>query len=73
MWAFFDVPGNIEVAPGPWGPSDIQSPEGQTRIDTRKIPRSLYIAELFRLERGLIKNIEAIMFNLDLGAKSGWE
>jgi len=73
LWAFFDVPGNIEVASRSLGPSDIQSPEGQPRIDTRKIPRSLYIAELFRLESGQIRDIEAIMFNLDLGTKSGWE
>ncbi len=73
MWAVFDIPGNIEVAPGRWGPSDIPSPEGKPRVDTRRIPRSLYIAELFRLEDGLIRDIDAIMFNEDLGFKAGWE
>lgn len=74
IWAFFDIPGNIEVAPGPWGPSDIDSPNGEPRVDTRKIPRSLYIAELFKVvDGGNIRDIEAIMFNLDLGAKSGWD
>lgn len=73
MWAFFDVPGNIEVDPRPLGPSDLDTPAGRPRVDTRKIPRSLYIAELFRLEDGLIRDIEAIMFNMDLGTKSGWE
>ena len=73
MWAFFDVPGNVEVDPRPLGPSDLDTPAGRPRVDTRKIPRSLYIAELFRLEDGLIRDIEAIMFNLDLGTKSGWD
>ncbi len=74
IWGYFDIPGNVEVAAGPWGPSDIDSPNGEPRVDTRKIPRSLYIAELFKVvDGGNIRDIEAIMFNLDLGAKSGWE
>lgn len=73
VWAFFDVPGNIEVAPGPWGPSDLQPADGEQQVDSRRIPRSLYIAELFRVVDGGIRDIEAIMFNLDLGATSGWE
>jgi len=73
IWAFFDIPGNIEVAPGPFGPSDLPNPEGAPRVDSRRTPRSLYIAELFRIQDGTIRDIEAIMFNLDLGAKSGWE
>lgn len=73
MWAFFDVPGNVEVAPRSSAPSDAASPDGTPAVDTRRIPRSLYIAELFHVEDGLIRDIEAIMFNLDLGAKSGWE
>lgn len=72
VWAFFDIPGNIEVAPGPWGPSDLAEDDGEPRVDSRKIPRSLYIAELFHLD-GKIRDIEAIMFNLDLGSKAGWE
>ncbi len=72
VWAFFDIPGNIEVAPGRWGPSDLSTSVGE-RVDTRKIPRSLYIAELFRVVDGDIRDIEAIMFNLDLGTKAGWE
>jgi len=74
IWAFFDVPGNVEVAPGPFGPSDLGGADGAPRVETRKIPRSLYIAELFKVvDGGLIRDIEAIMFNLELGAKSGWE
>lgn len=71
VWAFSDVPGNVEVAPGPWGPSDLQT-DGEPRIDSRKIPRSLYIAELFRVVDGRIRDIEAIMYNLDLGTTAGW-
>lgn len=66
MWAIFDVPGNVEVT-GQGGPSDA---DGSS--DTRREPRSLYIAELFRLVDGGIKDIDAVMFNLDLGATSGW-
>ncbi len=73
MWAYFDVPGNIDVGDGPWGPSDTPSPDGKKRVDTRKIPRSLYIAELFKVVDGGIRDIEAVMFNQDLGSKSGWE
>jgi hypothetical protein len=73
MWAFFDVPGDVPVAPRSRPPSDAPASDGAPRPDPRKVPRSLYIAELFRVESGLIREIEAIMFNLDLGAKSGWE
>lgn len=73
MWAYFDIPGNVDVGDGPWGPSDTPSPDGKKRVDTRKIPRSLYIAELFKVVDGGIRDIEAIMFNQDLGSKSGWE
>lgn len=69
IWAFFDVPGNITVEARTAAPSDT----GAATLDTRRIPRSLYIAELFHLQDGLIRDIEAIMFNLDLGAKSGWD
>lgn len=68
MWAFFDVPGNIAVT-GQGGPSDVG---GANASDTRRMPRSLYIAELFRWVDGGIKDIDAVMFNLDLGATSGW-
>lgn len=71
VWAFFDVPGNIELAPGRLGPSDVGA-DGEPRLDSRRIPRSLYIAELFRVVGGKIRDIEAIMFNLDLDATSGW-
>lgn len=70
MWAFFDVPGNVEVEDRRGGPSDVG---GANAVDTRRIPRSLYIAELFRVVEGGIRDIDAVMFNLDLGAKSGWE
>lgn len=71
MWAFFDVPGNIEVS-GNSGPSDVYN-DGQLATDTRRQPRSLYIAELFRVVNGNIREIEAVMYNLDFGSKSGWE
>lgn len=70
-WAFFDIPGTVEVSPGPFGPSDLQT-EGEPRVDSRKIPRSLYIAELFRVVDGQIQDIEAIMYNLDLGSTVPW-
>lgn len=70
-WAFFDIPGTVEVSPGPFGPSDLQT-EGEPRVDSRKVPRSLYIAELFRVVDGQIRDIEAIMYNLDLGTKVPW-
>lgn len=73
IWTFFDVPGNVDVAPGRFGPSDIPNPSGEARVDTRRTPRSLYIAELFKVVDGNIRDVEAIMYNLDLGAKSGWE
>jgi hypothetical protein len=71
LWAFFDVPGNVDVS-GSSGPSDVYT-DGQPDLDTRRLPRSLYIAELFRVIDGNIREIEAIMFNLDFGSKSGWE
>jgi len=72
-WAFFDVPGNIEVEPRTTGPSDLTPASGEPRVDTRKIPRSLYIAELFKVVGGKIRDIDAIMYNMDLGSRSGWE
>ncbi|GAB1257484.1 hypothetical protein NBRC116494_19860 [Aurantivibrio plasticivorans] len=69
-WGIFDIPGNIEVAPGRFGPSDL--PSDGPRVDSRKVPRSLYIAELFRVVDGKIRDIDAIMYNLDLGFKAGW-
>lgn len=75
MWVFFDVPGNIPVPERvrPDGQAAILAPDGTVMADTRKIPRSLYIAELFQVRDGKFRDIEAIMFNLDLGSKSGWE
>ena len=66
MYAMFDIPGNVPVQPGPWIGA-------QGGVDSRKIPRSLYIAELFKVEAGQIRDIAAIMFNLDLNAESGWQ
>lgn len=71
IWAFFDVPGDIEVS-GNSGPSDVYN-DGQPAVDTRRQPRSLYIAELFRVIDGGIREIEAVMYNLDFGSRSGWE
>lgn len=72
-WAFFDVPGNIKVEPRTVGPSDLRPSSGEPIIDTRKIPRSLYIAELFKVVGGKIRNIDAIMYNMDLGSTAGWD
>ncbi len=71
LWAFFDVPGNVDVS-GDSGPSDVAGND-QPALDTRRLPRSLYIAELFRVVDGNIREIEAIMYNLDFGSRSGWE
>lgn len=71
LWAFFDVPGDIQAEVRTPAPSDVAIAGGEPTTDTLRIPRSLYIAELFRLQDGLILDIEAIMFNMDLGGEVG--
>jgi hypothetical protein len=36
-------------------------------------PHTIFLAELFKIVSGRIKEIEALMFNTTLGAHSGWE
>lgn len=61
VWAFvvFDIPGGTFADPG------------QTRPVKRE-PRSILIAELFRIEAGQIQDIEVVMRNTPLGASAGW-
>jgi hypothetical protein len=35
--------------------------------------RSMRLAELFKIEGGRIREIEAVMINTPLGATTGWE
>ena len=35
-------------------------------------PHTIYLAELFKIVKGQIREIEALMFNTTLGARSGW-
>jgi hypothetical protein len=37
------------------------------------VPHTIYLAELFKIVKGQIREIEALMFNTTLGAHSGWE
>jgi len=57
----FDVPG--EAAP-------VGSPVEQK---LRNRPRSLFLYELFKIEDGLIRDIEAFMSNAPLRASMGWD
>lgn len=58
----FDIPGEADTAEG--------SPLDQS---LRNRPRSLFLYELFKIEDGLIRDIEAFMSNAPLRASMGWE
>jgi len=58
----FDIPGEADAAQG--------SPLDQS---LRSRPRSLFLYELFKIEDGLIRDIEAFMSNAPLEAPMGWE
>ena len=44
----------------------------QVTPERNRLPRSLYLYELFKVENGRIKRIEAVLHNLPLGADMGW-
>jgi hypothetical protein len=60
----FDIPGtNVK---------DEQLPEGSVQHDLRAKPRSLLLHEMFKIEDGLIRDIDAFMTNAPLNATHGW-
>jgi len=58
----FDIPGEADAAQG-----------SQLDQTLRSRPRSLFLYELFKIEDGLIRDIEAFMSNAPLRAPTGWE
>jgi hypothetical protein len=60
----FDVPGMAMVSDG--------SAESETTAALAVQPRTLFLYELFKIEDGLIRDIEALMSNAPLGASLGW-
>ena len=63
VWALvvFDIPGGTYPA----------QVDGKTQ-QVKREPRSILIAELFKLEAGQIQDIEVVMRNAPLGATAGW-
>jgi hypothetical protein len=61
----FDIPGTVKTAERS-GHGTVQLPER-----TRQ-PRSLLLAEMFKIKGGLIHYIEAILAKVPLGTKPGW-
>ena len=60
----FDIPGtNVR---------DKQLPEGSIQHDLRAKPRCLLLYEIFKIEDGLIRDIDAFMSNAPLNATHGW-
>ena len=60
----FDIPGtNVK---------DRQLPEGSIQHDLRAKPRCLLLHEIFKIEDGLIRDIDAFMTNAPLNATHGW-
>ncbi|MFX0030086.1 MAG: hypothetical protein ACFE8B_12810 [Candidatus Hermodarchaeota archaeon] len=60
----FDIPGtNIK---------DRQLPEGSVQHKLRAKPRCLLLHEIFKIEDGLIRDIDAFMTNAPLNATHGW-
>jgi len=60
----FDVPGRQSET--------IQSAEDSQENAFRTRPRTLLLYEIFKIEDGLIRDIEAFMSNAPLGASLGW-
>jgi len=60
----FDIPGSNVV--------DGQLPEKSIQHDLRAKPRSLLLHEIFKIEDGLIRDIDAFMTNVPLNATHGW-
>jgi len=61
----FDIPGNVKTADMP-GYGVIELPARTQH------PRSMLLAELFKIKNGLIHHIEAILTSVPLGTPSGW-
>lgn len=62
--AVFDIPGtNIKNG---------QLPDGSVQQELRTKPRSLLLHEIFKIEDGLIRDIDAFMTNAPLNATHGW-
>lgn len=60
----FDIPGtNVK---------DGQLPDGSVQHDLRAKPRCLLLHEMFKIEDGLIRDIDAFMSNAPLNATHGW-
>jgi hypothetical protein len=60
----FDVPGTSSATP----------PTSDGQINTQLLqPRTLFLYELFKIESGRIREIEAFMTNAAPGASNGWE
>jgi hypothetical protein len=59
----FDVPGSAQTSPS----------SGDTPSPLSAAPRTLLLYELFKIESGRIREIEAFMSNAPLGASNGWE
>jgi hypothetical protein len=60
----FDIPGTTVA--------DNALPEGSVQHSLRALPRCLLLHELFKIEDGLIREIEAFMTNGPVNATHGW-
>jgi hypothetical protein len=60
----FDVPGVVMASDS--------SAESEMTTTLAIQPRTLFLYELFKIENGLIRDIEALMSNAPLGASLGW-
>lgn len=71
----FDIPGSSGAAPAGESspvaglPQDPDDPRVRAALQR---PRMLLLTELFKIERGEIQQIEAVMHNLPHGSASGW-
>jgi len=67
VWSLivFDIPGNVDKINVPGAPSELNNPRVLN-------PRSILLAEVFKIANGLICDIEALMLNVPFGSPSGW-
>jgi hypothetical protein len=67
VWSIivFDIPGNVNKINVPGAPAELN-------ISRVLNPRSILIAEVFKIASGLICDIEALMVNVPFGSLSGW-
>jgi len=63
----FDIPGETS------GANDASISSNAQLAARLREPRTLLLSEWFKIERGVITHIEAVMHNLPRGSKSGWE